>query len=71
MILSFGVSRSCRKGLGSAKLGDSAKQRQGRMGEPYVEVNVEVATATKLSVAHLECDCHLVIAMQLLVEAFA
>jgi len=40
------------------------------MGEPYVEVNVEVATATKLSVAHLECDCHLVIVMQLLVEAF-
>ena len=41
------------------------------MGEPYVEVNVEVATATKLSVAHLECNCHLVTVMQLLVEAFA
>jgi hypothetical protein len=53
--------------------GDSAKSQRGGAGgeKTHVEVNVEVATATKLSVAHLECDSHLVIAMQLFVEAFA
>jgi hypothetical protein len=37
----------------------------------YPEINVKVAGATKLSVADLERDRHLVIDMKILVEAFS
>lgn len=37
----------------------------------YPEVNFEVACATEFSVANLERDCHLVILVQLLVEALS
>jgi hypothetical protein len=35
------------------------------------KVYVQVSTAAKLAVADLESDCHLVVRVQLLVEAFA
>lgn len=37
----------------------------------YPEINVQIATASKFSVAHLKCDRHLVILVQRLVEALA
>lgn len=40
-------------------------------GKGYPEINLEIAAASKLSVAHLEGHRHLVIGMELLVEAFA
>jgi len=37
----------------------------------YLEIDVQIATATKLLVAHLERDRHLVFLVKLFVEAFA
>lgn len=37
----------------------------------YPEVNLQIAATTKLPVANLEGDCHLVVFVKLLVEAFA
>lgn len=37
----------------------------------YVEINVEVSRATKFTVANLECDSHLVVLVQFLVETFS
>lgn len=37
----------------------------------YPEIDFQIAAAAKLSVANLECDRHLVVLVQLFVEAFA
>jgi hypothetical protein len=40
-------------------------------GQTHPEVNVQVSATAKLAVADLEGDGHLVVGVQLLVEAFA
>lgn len=39
--------------------------------EAYPEVNLQVSAPSEFPVADLERDCHLVVLVQLLVEAFA
>lgn len=38
---------------------------------PYPEINLEVSTSSKFSVTNLERDCHFIIPVQFLVEAFS
>ena len=40
-------------------------------GSSYPEINLQIPASSKLPVANLERDCHLVVLVQRLVEAFA
>lgn len=44
--------------------------RGGRGLHPYPEINVEVTRGAELAIANLVCDAHLVILVEVLVEAF-
>ena len=50
--------------------GPGKRERDGSV-HAYPEVDVQVLAAAKLSVADLECHRHLVVLVQLLVEAFS